>query len=236
MKTPRVTLYVPTLNEVEGVREIMPRINPEWHDQLLIVDGQSTDGTFEYFKEHKYSVLSQKRKGTRWHYFESLEHIDGDIIITFSPDGNSIPELIPDLIDKMKEGYDMVIVSRYLDGKKSGDDTHLTYLANKFYTFMINLLYGSNYTDAMIIYRAYKVNLIRLLDLDKDSGYWLGEKISRTSISWELLLSIRCAKRKLAVAEIPGGEPIRLGGRRGAHWRWGLGYLVQLFQEVFYWR
>ena len=46
-------------------------------------------------------------------YMEALSHITGDVVLTFSPDGNSIPELIPECIKKMKEGFDMVIVSRY---------------------------------------------------------------------------------------------------------------------------
>ena len=43
-------------------------------------------------------------------------------MITFSPDGNSIPGRIPDLIAKYQEGYYIVICSRYTDGAKSEDD------------------------------------------------------------------------------------------------------------------
>ena len=40
-----VTLLVPTLDEIEGMRKIMPRIQRDWCDQILVVDGGSTDGT-----------------------------------------------------------------------------------------------------------------------------------------------------------------------------------------------
>ena len=53
---------------------------------------------------------------------------------TFSPDGNSIPELIPNLISKMKEDHDMVIVSRYLDDAKSDDDDIITRFGNWLFT------------------------------------------------------------------------------------------------------
>ncbi len=46
----KVTLLIPTLNEITGMKAIMPHIKPQWYDQLLIVDGQSTDGTIEYVK------------------------------------------------------------------------------------------------------------------------------------------------------------------------------------------
>ncbi|MCX5680916.1 MAG: glycosyltransferase family 2 protein, partial [Candidatus Omnitrophica bacterium] len=59
----KVTLFIPTLNEAEGMKAIMPRIKKEWYDQILIVDGQSTDGTIEYVKQQGYQLVIQKKKG-----------------------------------------------------------------------------------------------------------------------------------------------------------------------------
>ena len=211
----KVTLLIPTLNEIVGMKEIMPKIKPEWYDQLLIVDGQSTDGTIEYAKEKGYPLIIQQKKGMRHAYMESLPHITGDVILTFSPDGNSIPELIPECIAKMKEGYDMVIVSRYAPGAKSYDDDPVTAFGNWLFTkVIINFLHGAHYTDAMVIYRAYKKQLIYDLGLDKDSSYEFAEKLFGTHVSWEPLLSIRAARKKLKLAEIPGDEPARIGGER----------------------
>ncbi|MDO9286072.1 MAG: efflux RND transporter permease subunit, partial [Aquabacterium sp.] len=53
-------------------------------------------------------VYVQKRPGLRRGYFEVLPLLTGDIIITFSPDGNSLPECLPPLVAKMEEGYDKV--------------------------------------------------------------------------------------------------------------------------------
>ena len=233
----KVTLLIPTLNEVNGMKAIMPKIKPEWYDQLLIVDGQSSDGTIEYCKEKGYPIVIQKKRGMRNAYMESWPHITGDIVLTFSPDGNSIPELIPECIKKMKEGYDVVIVSRYAEGAKSYDDDAVTAFGNKLFTTFINLLHGARYTDAMVIYRAYRRDLIYELDLDKDSSYEFEEKIFKTNISWEPLLSIRAAKRKLKISEIPGDEPAREGGERKLQvLRWGAAYMFQVFREIFVWR
>ncbi|HQO57890.1 MAG TPA: glycosyltransferase family 2 protein [Candidatus Omnitrophota bacterium] len=232
-----ITLLIPTLNEIDGMKAIMPRIKPEWYNQILIIDGQSTDGTIEYAKEQGYPVIIQKKKGMRHAYMEALPHVTGDVILTFSPDGNSIPELIPDCIAKLKEGYDMVIVSRYAEGAKSYDDDRVTAFGNKLFTTTINLLHGARYTDAMVIFRAYRTNLIQELDLDKDSSYEFEERLFGTTISWEPLLSIRCAKRKLKTADIPGDEPPREGGERKLQvLRWGAAYMFQVFREVFIWK
>lgn len=233
----KVTLLVLTLNEIEGMRQIMPRIRNEWCDQILIVDGGSTDGTIEWAKEHGYSVYVQRQSGFRHAYVESLPLVGGDVVITFSPDGNSIPELIPELIQKMKEGYDMVIVSRYLGEAKSEDDDPITALGNWLFTRTVNLLHGGHYTDAMVIFRAYKKQIIYDLQLVEEEGYATAERLFKTRISWEPLLSVRAAKRKLKVTEIPGDEPPRIGGERKLRiFRWGAAFYFQFIREKFFWR
>lgn len=231
----KVTLVIPVLNEIVGLKAIMPQIKPEWYDQILFIDGQSTDGTLEWLRENNYPVVVQKKKGMRMAYMEALPFIEGDVILTFSPDGNSVAELIPDCINKMKEGYDMVIVSRYATGAKSADDDLITGFGNFMFTkVFISLLHGFRYTDAMVIYRAYKKSLIAELGLDKDSAYEVEEKLFKTNLSWEPLLSIRAARRKKKIAEIPGDEPARIGGERKLQvWKWGAAYLWETFREVF---
>src|SRR3990167_4197605 len=95
------SLLIMTLNEIEGMKAILPRISKEWFDQILVIDGGSTDGTVEWARKQGYEVYVQKKKGFRHAYCEALPFVHGDIIITFSPDGNSVPELIPCLIEKI---------------------------------------------------------------------------------------------------------------------------------------
>jgi glycosyltransferase involved in cell wall biosynthesis len=232
----KITLLIPTLNEIEGVRAIMPRVDRSWCDQILVIDGGSTDGTAEHLRGLGLEVLRQRRPGMRYAYLEALPYVTGDVIITFSPDGNSIPEVIPSLIGKMREGCDMVIASRYAAGAKSDDDDAMTRLANQVFTFTINLLFGARYTDAMGIFRAYRRALIHELELDQDRSFWPEERLLGRSVSWEPLLSIRAAKRRLKVADVPGDEPERIGGRRPLHVVWGLAYILQIGREVLFWR
>jgi len=232
-----VTLIIPTLNEIIGMKEIMPRIKSEWVDQIICLDGGSTDGTIEYAKQHGYFVYIQKKIGFRNAYAEVWPFVKGDIVITFSPDGNSIPEVIPELIAKMKEGYDMVIVSRYLGKAHSYDDDIITAFGNWMFTRTVNLFYGAHYTDAMVIYRAYKKELAYELELDKDEGFIFAERLFNTHVSWEPLLSVRAVKRKLKITEISGSEPPRIGGERKLKiFRWGAVFLFQFIREKFFWR
>jgi len=232
-----VTLLIPTLNEIDGMREIMPRIDPGWIDQILILDGGSTDGTIEYARERGYQVHVQREAGIRFGYREVLPLIEGDVILTFSPDGNSIPELIPQLIDKMDHGYDMVIASRYLGDARSEDDDWVTAFGNWLFTKTVNWLHGGRYTDAMVIFRAYRKQLVSDLELDQDRWHRTPEWLFRCRISWEPLLSARAARRRLKVTEIPGSEPPRIGGERKLKvLRWGASYYFQFIRDLLLWR
>lgn len=227
----KVTLFIPTYNEIEGVKLIMPRIKKEWVDEIIIVDKPSTDGTREYLESLGYSVIIQKKPGVFAAWWEGFEAATGDVIIPFSPDNNSIPELIPLLIEKMKEGnYDMVIASRYAPGAKHEDDDIPSYLANRFLTTLINVLFGGHYTDALGMYRAWRKDLLKSLKLDQNKDD-----------IFEVLLSIRAAKKKLKIGEIPGDEPARINKSDDSRaWpgltgkiRGGLLMLRLIFREFF---
>jgi glycosyltransferase involved in cell wall biosynthesis len=218
------------------MRVIMPQVKPDWCDQILVVDGKSTDGTVDYARAQGYDVYIQQRKGIRHAYIEAMPMVKGDVVITFSPDGNCMPEQIPELIAKMAEGYDMVVASRYFGGIKSEDDDAVTRFGNWVFTTSINTLHGGHYTDAMGIYRAWRTRLFWDLDLDKENGYaperWFG-----TVIGCEPLLSIRAAKSRLKIGEIAGPEPARIAGERKLQiFRWGGAYMSQVLREVAYWR
>lgn len=196
------SLIMLSLNEIESMRVILPRIKKEWVDEIIIVDGGSTDGTIEFAESLGFPVLRQKSKGIIAGYIEGLKASTGEVVITFTPDGNMIPEKIPELVAKMKEGYDMVIVSRYLDGAKSEDDTLVSGFGNWLFTTMVNVLYGSNYTDVLGFYRAFRKDIFTRLGLWED-----------IRLSIDTQMCIRCARKGLKTTEIPGDEPKRIGGK-----------------------
>lgn len=196
-----VTLFIPIKNEIDGLKAIMPRIKKEWVDEILIIDGNSTDGSQEYLKTHGYDFVIQKSKGVRGAFWEAFELAKGEVIILFSPDNNSVPEDIPLLIAKIKEGHDLVIASRYYRGMKSDDDDFMSKLGNKVFTGLINILFRANYSDAMTMYKAFPIKLLRELRIDENKNNDFAE----------IAIVCRAARRKLRITEIPSHEPARIG-------------------------
>lgn len=233
----KTTLLALTLNEIDGVKAVMPQIDRSWVDQIIIVDGGSTDGTLEWARANGYEVYVQKKKGIRQAYVEVLPLVKGDVIISISPDGNCPAWAIPPILDKMREGYDLVIGSRYLGDARSDDDDLITGFGNWLFTRTVNILHGASYTDAMVIYRAFKKSIVYELDLDKEESYRLPERLFFTKVSWEPLMSVRAAKAKLRIAEVAVGEPARIGGKRKLQiWRWGAAFYFQFWRELWFWR
>lgn len=232
-----VTLLALTLNEIDGVKVIMPQIPRDCVDQIIIVDGGSTDGTVEWARDNGYEVYIQKKKGIRHAYLEVMKMVKGDVILTLSPDGNCPPDAVRPILDKVREGNDLVIGSRYLGDAESEDDDIVTGFGNWLFTRTVNLLHGATYTDAMVIFRAFKKELVYELDLHKEESYKLPERLFHTVISWEPLMAVRAAKMKKKIAEVPVGEPPRIGGHRKLQiFRWGAAYYFQFWRELWFWR
>lgn len=198
----KVSIVVLTLNEIDGIRVVMHRIKKDWYDELVVIDGDSTDGTLEYLRSNDYKVFIQEKKGMGGAFTEAMKRVNGDIVVIFAPDGNSIPELIPDLVAKIKEGYDLAIASRYLDDAISYDDDVVTAFGNWMFTKLFNILFHSRYTDMLGMYRAFRKDIAKELEVDGSSNYWGTQILARAT------------RYLMRVTEIPGDEPQRIGGKR----------------------
>ncbi|TAN44377.1 MAG: glycosyltransferase family 2 protein [Rhodospirillales bacterium] len=223
---------VPTLNEVEGMKAIMPKIDPSWYDELIVIDGGSTDGTLDYCREKGYRVVHQQSKTIANAYTEAFAESRGDFVVLFTPDGNSDPDTVPKIVAKMREGYDMVIASRYLGGHASEDDDAVTALGNRVFTTLVNLLFGARLTDSLVAFRAFSRKAILDMKLPSQTGENALRRRYPLMCTWELGSSIRSAKLSLRVTEIYGPEPPRIGGeRKMSVIRNGIGCLLQILEE-----
>ena len=199
---PSIALLLPTLNELQGLRAILPLIDLSLVDQIVVIDGGSTDGTIEYALKMGLTVVSQLRPGLEFAIFDICHALDHDYVIEFSPDGNCMADQLPELVAKLREGYDHVVVSRYLAHAMSHDDHAITAFGNWMFSRLMRPLARFPITDALNIYRGYSRKII----LDPDLEFYMKGPVL------EPLITGICALRDLKAAEIPGDEPVRIGG------------------------
>tara|TARA_Y100000782_G_C10142322_1_gene247827 strand:- start:607 stop:1278 length:672 start_codon:yes stop_codon:yes gene_type:complete len=195
-------IIIPTIDEIDGVIEILPQINRQWAETMVFVDGGSTDGTVEKAQEMGFDVIHQHNKGEGNAMRIGTDSTESDFVLFFSPDGNDLPEDIPKLIQKTKEGHDVVHISRFGKNSVSDDAGWLDRFGNNLFTFLVNTFFGGNYTDALNGYRIIKRKI------------WDDLKTDAQFLNIEQQTCIRCAKRKIPISEIEGREPRRIGGTR----------------------
>jgi glycosyltransferase involved in cell wall biosynthesis len=209
-----IALMIPTLNEIDGLRVTLPQIDRSLFDEIVVVDGRSTDGTIEFCRENGLTVIIQPRIGMPDAEEAAFKTLKSDAFVLYTPDGNSMADLLPQLCEHLRAGYDMVIASRYLGEATSEDDDVFTGFGNSMFTGIINLLFGARYTDALVGMRAYRADAVRKMRLvGMGEENFVRRKFWRTN-SWEVGSTIRAARLGLRTLEIPGPEPKRIGGVR----------------------
>ena len=134
MKNRIITVIIPTLNEVECIETMLEELCQFNIDEVLVVDGHSTDGTPELVKKLGFKVVMQEGRGYGNAVNTGLKHARGDIIIPMDADLSYNPSDIPRLIEVIEAGYDVVFGSRYLPESGSDDDTWIRYMGNSFFT------------------------------------------------------------------------------------------------------
>ena len=220
-----IIVFVLTLDEIDGVSEIMPKIKKEWADKIIFVDGGSTDGTVEKAKELGFEVIHQKNQGEGNACRVGTDATESDFVMFFSPDGNDVPDDIPKLIEKTNEGHDIVHISRFGKNSVSEDANWLDRFGNNMFTFLVNTFFGGNYSDALNGFRIIRRKI------------WDGLKTDAQYLNIEQQTCIRLAKLKIPIFEIDGKEPKRIGGERKMRpLTTGAQLSYQIIKEFIFWK
>ncbi len=161
----KVSIVIPARNEVDCIGGLLDGIPKDRVDEILVVDGHSTDGTPELIRSLGYNVIPEEGKGFGAACSTGTRHAKGDIIVIMDADGSHNPEDMPRLLDKLHEGYDVVFGSRYLPGSGSADDTWFRYVGNKMFTFLLNLVHGVRLSDSLFLYVAARAEVFKSLEI-----------------------------------------------------------------------
>lgn len=115
-----LTVVVPTLNEEGSLRNILPRLKEVFgrlgvRGEVLVVDGRSKDKTVEVAAAAGARVLTQTGRGLGGALREGLLAARSPWIAVVDADGSHPPEVLAEMWAR-REGWDLVIASRYIPG------------------------------------------------------------------------------------------------------------------------
>lgn len=144
----RISAVVPALNEAPNLEHVLTRM-PRCVDEVVLVDGHSIDDTIAVARMLRpdIRVLTQCGVGKGDALACGFAAATGDIIVMLDADGSTDPQEIPQFLDVLLAGADFAKGSRFLAGGGSRDLTWLRTTGNAALCRVVNLLFGTRYTD-----------------------------------------------------------------------------------------
>ncbi len=198
----KVLVVIPAYNEeanIEGVVGELERNYPEL-DYIVVNDG-SGDRTAQICREHGYELLDLPvnlglagcfQAGMKYAYLKGYRYA-----IQFDGDGQHCPEYIESMRAKMDEGYDIVIGSRFVSGKK---DLSPRMIGSRLIGGAIFLTTGVRVKDPTSGMRMFSREMIREFALNLNYGP------EPDTVSYLLKQGAKVAEVPVKVKERTGGE------------------------------
>jgi glycosyltransferase involved in cell wall biosynthesis len=198
---PSVSVVIPAKNEARNLEHVFGTI-PDWIDEIVLVDGHSTDDTVAVAQKLHPAVriVHQSGRGKGDALQAGFAAAKGEIIVMMDADGSTDGKEIPRFVAALTTGADFAKGSRFASGGGSDDITFSRRLGNKILSVLVNSFFGTRYTDLCYGYNAFWAKHLSKLDLDCD-GFEI-----------ETVMNVRAAKAGLAIQEIPSYEHLRLHG------------------------
>jgi dolichol-phosphate hexosyltransferase len=223
--SPTITLVISAKNEADGIAPFVRSCLP-FAQEVIVVDGHSTDNTFQLAREAGATrVVKDNKRGKGDAYKVGIREATGDIIVFIDADGSHDPAGIPALTESIRRGEaDFVIGSRHKGGSDEwkGDlDTYLRAVGGGMLALAINYLWKSDLTECLNGFRAIRRDAARRLQLRADD------------FDIEQHMIVQCLKKKLRVREVAAHEyPRRWGASKLPTYRKAYLFFWRLFLDI----
>ena len=157
--SPSITVILPAKNEAEGLRGALPALKLAYPEaEIIVVDDGSSDATAQIAAEHGARVLSSPYSmGNGAAIKRGARAASGDILVFMDADGQHGAEHVRALLDRLEQGYDMVVGAR----DRSGQANFHRGLANGFYNRLASWMTGHRILDLTSGFRAVRADKFR---------------------------------------------------------------------------
>ena len=195
----KISVVIPAYNEERALKPVVDEYLP-YANEIIIVDDGSNDSTYEIAKtlqNEKVRVSRhEKNQGKVAALRTGLEHATGDLVIFTDADCTYPAHYIPEFIDKIEHGFDLVLGSRQINRENI---PLFNRLGNFFFSSLAAYISGKTIMDSQTGFRAFRREMFEKFDVDAKS------------LEFETKMTVRAAKLGYKIAEIPIEYRARVG-------------------------
>ena len=215
-----ICILIPTLNEEESIEPVIREFRALGYENILVVDGHSTDATVAKAKAAGARIFLQSGSGKGQALKEVFAEIEEEYILLIDGDGTYLPSEAGLILAPVLKGQADHVVGNRLGNIQGGALKRLNMIGNKMINRFFAAIYGVRLTDILSGYRAFTTDGIRLLDL------------SMQGFEIESEITIESVKKGLRIIEVPiTYRPRPAGTKTKLHpFRDGLKIILTIFR------
>jgi glycosyltransferase involved in cell wall biosynthesis len=190
----KIIVCVPAFNEANSISDIVQK-SKKYANQVIVYDDGSRDNTYDVAISAGATVIRNRENNGYGvairSLFQAAKEQEADIMVTLDSDGQHNPDEIPYLIERLKQGFDIVIGSRFLRNDDKEKVPRFRSFGIKTITKLTQTGTSTKITDSQSGFRAYGKDALSKINLFEDG----------MAVSTEILL--RANEKKLSITEVP---------------------------------
>ena len=159
-----ITLVIPAKFEADSLPKVLSELK-KFSVKKIIVMPKNDYLTLKSIKKYKSKVIFQKRDGYGSALAQGILSVKTKYFCIFNADGAFNPKYLKKMRNKLNKKNDFVFNTRYEKNSGSDDDTLLTYVGNKIFTLMCNVLFRLNISDVLFTYVMGSTKAFRSLNI-----------------------------------------------------------------------
>ncbi len=191
MNSADVCILIPTLNEASTIGQLIKDFRQEGFSNILVIDGNSKDGTGQIAEAEGARVVMQIGKGKGQAMIQAFGLIESPYVVMVDGDGTYLAREACSLLKPILEGKADHVIGNRLENYSPGAFTKLNLVGNRIINLFFDVAYGTDLKDILSGYRAFTLESVRELELNK------------TGFEIETEISVECILKKQRVEEVP---------------------------------
>ena len=198
-----LTLVIPAKYEATT----LPTVLQEIHDmklscKIIVVVPEYDQSTIEAIAKFDCKILKQKSEGFGNALIQGLSESNTKYSCIFNADGSFDPKYLSEMYKKLDQGMDFIFNTRYIHPGGSEDDTIITYIGNKFFTFICQILFRLNISDVLFTYVMGKAEAFKKL------------KLKSNDFTFCIELPVKAKFNNYKISDYPSFERSRISGKK----------------------